>query len=48
MQDLHVADVLPQMITLSESYIQIYEVRKAEKEDAMTTNTDSNEDNAKV
>lgn len=28
LQDLHVADILPQMITLSESYIQIYEVRK--------------------
>jgi len=28
MQDLHVADILPQMITLSESYIQIFEVRK--------------------
>ncbi|PVD38835.1 hypothetical protein C0Q70_01459 [Pomacea canaliculata] len=28
MQDLHVADILPQMITLSESYIQIYEVRE--------------------
>ena len=23
MQDLHVADILPQMITLSESYIQV-------------------------
>ncbi|KAK7111213.1 ubiquitin carboxyl-terminal hydrolase 39-like isoform X2 [Littorina saxatilis] len=28
MQDLHVADILPQMITLSESYIQIYELRE--------------------
>ncbi|CAH1794320.1 unnamed protein product [Owenia fusiformis] len=28
LQDLHVADILPQMITLSESYIQIYELRK--------------------
>ncbi|XP_012937807.1 U4/U6.U5 tri-snRNP-associated protein 2 isoform X2 [Aplysia californica] len=28
LQDLHVADILPQMITLSESYIQIFEVRK--------------------
>ncbi|KAI8796543.1 U4/U6.U5 tri-snRNP-associated protein 2 [Biomphalaria glabrata] len=28
MQDLHVADILPQMITLSESYIQVFEVRK--------------------
>lgn len=25
MQDLHVKDILPQMITLTESYIQIYE-----------------------
>ena len=24
LQDLHVADILPQMITLSESYIQVY------------------------
>ncbi|KAL8610779.1 hypothetical protein ACOMHN_016762 [Nucella lapillus] len=28
MQDLHVADILPQMITLTESYIQIYEWRE--------------------
>ncbi|XP_014786420.1 U4/U6.U5 tri-snRNP-associated protein 2 [Octopus bimaculoides] len=28
LQDLHVADILPQMITLSESYIQIYEIRR--------------------
>ncbi|XP_064604275.1 ubiquitin carboxyl-terminal hydrolase 39-like [Liolophura sinensis] len=28
MQDLHVIDILPQMITLSESYIQIYELRR--------------------
>ncbi|XP_071105540.1 ubiquitin carboxyl-terminal hydrolase 39-like [Haliotis cracherodii] len=28
LQDLHVADILPQMITLSESYIQIFEVRR--------------------
>ncbi|XP_060573460.1 ubiquitin carboxyl-terminal hydrolase 39-like [Ruditapes philippinarum] len=27
LQDLHVADILPQMITLSESYIQIFELR---------------------
>uniref|UniRef100_T1GP84 ubiquitinyl hydrolase 1 n=1 Tax=Megaselia scalaris TaxID=36166 RepID=T1GP84_MEGSC len=26
MQDLHVTDILPQMITLTESYIQIYEL----------------------
>lgn len=25
MQDLHVKEILPQMITLTESYIQIYE-----------------------
>lgn len=30
MQDLHVIDVLPQMITLSESYIQIWEQRTNE------------------
>ena len=24
MQDLHVVDILPQMITLSESYVQVY------------------------
>ncbi|XP_044735313.1 U4/U6.U5 tri-snRNP-associated protein 2 [Chrysoperla carnea] len=28
MQDLHVIDILPQMITLTEAYIQIYELRK--------------------
>lgn len=27
MQDLHVIDILPQMITLTEAYIQIYELR---------------------
>jgi len=29
LQDLHVSDILPQMITLSESYLQIYEVNKS-------------------
>lgn len=28
LQDLHTVDILPQMITLSESYIQIYELHK--------------------
>ncbi|XP_043212765.1 U4/U6.U5 tri-snRNP-associated protein 2-like isoform X2 [Amphibalanus amphitrite] len=28
LQDLHVRDILPQMITLTESYIQIYELRQ--------------------
>lgn len=28
MQDLHVREILPQMITLTESYIQIYELRR--------------------
>lgn len=28
MQDLHVTDILPQMITLTEAYIQIYELNK--------------------
>ncbi|KAK2163189.1 hypothetical protein LSH36_84g08049 [Paralvinella palmiformis] len=28
LQDLHVADILPQMITLSESYVQIYQRRE--------------------
>lgn len=28
LQDLQVVDILPQMITLSESYVQIYELRK--------------------
>lgn len=28
LQDLHVTEILPQMITLSEAYIQIYELRK--------------------
>jgi len=31
MQDLHVVDILPQMITLSEAYIQIWAKRKGEK-----------------
>ena len=26
MQDLHVRDILPQMITLSESYVQVYKL----------------------
>lgn len=30
MQDLHVTNILPQMITLSESYIQIYEQQTEE------------------
>lgn len=29
MQDLHVTDILPQMITLTEAYIQIYELRES-------------------
>ncbi|GLG96459.1 hypothetical protein R5R35_007918 [Gryllus longicercus] len=29
MQDLHVIDILPQMITLTEAYIQIYELKKS-------------------
>ncbi|KAL1482933.1 hypothetical protein MTO96_013346 [Rhipicephalus appendiculatus] len=28
LQDLHVTEILPQMITLSEAYIQIWERRK--------------------
>lgn len=28
MQDLHVIDILPQMITLTEAYIQIYEINQ--------------------
>lgn len=32
MQDLHSTDILPQMITLTESYVQIYELRKDDKE----------------
>ena len=35
LQDLHVVDVLPQMITLSESYIQIYEMRLPANEETM-------------
>jgi len=31
MQDLHVSDILPQMITLSEAYIQIWALRQDEK-----------------
>ncbi|CAG2181170.1 unnamed protein product, partial [Oppiella nova] len=29
LQDLHVSEILPQMITLSESYIQIWEQKEA-------------------
>lgn len=32
LQDLHVTNILPQMITLSESYIQIYEVQNEDDE----------------
>lgn len=32
MQDLHVTNILPQMITLTESYIQIYEQVPADGE----------------
>lgn len=41
MQDLHVVDILPQMITLSEAYIQIWARRKNEKpvkNDGVSTN----------
>ncbi|KFM79752.1 U4/U6.U5 tri-snRNP-associated protein 2, partial [Stegodyphus mimosarum] len=31
MQDLHVTEILPPMITLSEAYIQIWERRPAEE-----------------
>ncbi len=37
MQDLHVVDVLPQMITLSEAYIQIWEQRGADEAESMAT-----------
>lgn len=39
MQDLHVTDILPQMITLTEAYIQIYELRT---EPSNTSNSNSN------
>ncbi|PNF30786.1 U4/U6.U5 tri-snRNP-associated protein 2 [Cryptotermes secundus] len=32
MQDLHVTDILPQMITLTEAYIQIYELKETKQE----------------
>lgn len=28
MQDLHVTSILPQMITLTEAYIQVYELKQ--------------------
>jgi len=37
MQDLHVKDILPQMITLTEAYIQIYERRAPEPDVKMET-----------
>jgi len=37
MQDLHVTSILPQMITLTEAYIQIYERRDAEADVKMET-----------
>lgn len=33
MQDLHVTSILPQMITLTEAYIQIYEQQEEEEDD---------------
>ena len=38
MQDLHVTSILPQMITLTEAYIQIYERREPEANVKMETN----------
>ncbi|XP_008486430.1 U4/U6.U5 tri-snRNP-associated protein 2-like [Diaphorina citri] len=35
-QDLHVTDILPQMITLTEAYIQIYELRTTPSPTAMS------------
>jgi U4/U6.U5 tri-snRNP-associated protein 2 len=32
MTDLYVTEILPQMITLTEAYVQIYERRGAERE----------------
>jgi len=37
MQDLHVSEILPQMITLTEAYIQIYERRSPEEVKMETT-----------
>lgn len=37
MQDLHVTEILPQMITLTEAYIQIYERRQLETDNKMET-----------
>ena len=33
MQDLHVADVLPQMITLSEAYIHVWALKDGKTSD---------------
>lgn len=33
MQDLHVTSILPQMITLTEAYIQIYEQQEEEDDE---------------
>lgn len=38
MQDLHVVDILPQMITLSEAYIQIWALRKTDKSSESSKN----------
>ncbi|XP_041485760.1 U4/U6.U5 tri-snRNP-associated protein 2-like [Lytechinus variegatus] len=38
-QDLHVADILPQLITLSEAYIQIWELRKDKPREAVVKAT---------
>jgi len=43
MQDLHVVDILPQMITLSEAYIQIWALRKDNKKTSDTNGTTSAE-----
>lgn len=37
MQDLHVTEILPQMITLTEAYIQIYERRQPDTDNKMET-----------
>lgn len=37
MQDLHVTEILPQMITLTEAYIQIYERRELDTSNKMET-----------
>ncbi|CAJ0563850.1 unnamed protein product, partial [Mesorhabditis spiculigera] len=49
MEDLHVKDILPQMITLAESYIQIWKLNRTKtREERMGEDENSDEDDIKA